>query len=264
MKYHFIYKTVCIITNKYYIGMHSTPNLNDGYIGSGKIIKSSILKYGKSLHSFEILEFVDTLESLVLREKEIVNKDLLKDPLCMNLYIGGTGFTEHSEISKNNISKKLKKPYSEIYGKDEAVNQRKKRSIKTKQYWENLSADKKQQITNKISKSLKTRNFLYPKEIKEYTCPHCNKKGKGNTMYRHHFEKCPIFTGKPRKGHKLSDEQKNKLSISLKGRIYENRRGIPPANKGKKSERIICPYCDTDVAISIKNRNHFDNCKLKI
>ena len=85
MKYHFIYKTVCIITNKYYIGMHSTPNLNDGYIGSGKIIKSSILKYGKSLHSFEILEFVDTLESLVLREKEIVNKDLLKDPLCMNL-----------------------------------------------------------------------------------------------------------------------------------------------------------------------------------
>lgn len=31
-KYHYIYKTTCLITNRYYIGMHSTDNLEDGYI----------------------------------------------------------------------------------------------------------------------------------------------------------------------------------------------------------------------------------------
>ena len=35
-QYHFIYKTTNIITERYYYGMHSTDNLEDGYLGSGK------------------------------------------------------------------------------------------------------------------------------------------------------------------------------------------------------------------------------------
>jgi hypothetical protein len=31
-KYNYIYKTTNILTNEYYIGMHSTNNLNDGYL----------------------------------------------------------------------------------------------------------------------------------------------------------------------------------------------------------------------------------------
>ena len=46
-EYHFIYKTMNLINEKYYIGMHSTDNLNDGYIGSGKRLWHSIRKYGK-------------------------------------------------------------------------------------------------------------------------------------------------------------------------------------------------------------------------
>ena len=57
--YHFIYKTTNLLNGKYYIGMHSTFNLEDGYMGSGKRLKRSLNKYGKENHKVEILEFVD-------------------------------------------------------------------------------------------------------------------------------------------------------------------------------------------------------------
>lgn len=89
--YHYIYKTVCKITNRFYIGMHSTSNLNDGYIGSGKRLWNSINKHGKENHSIEILEWHDSREDLKNREIELITEDLLKDPMCMNLKHGGTG-----------------------------------------------------------------------------------------------------------------------------------------------------------------------------
>lgn len=88
---HYIYKTTCIITNKWYIGMHSSDNINDGYLGSGKILKRSLNKHGKDNHKIEILEFCKTRELLFKKEKEIITSDLLKESLCMNLKIGGAG-----------------------------------------------------------------------------------------------------------------------------------------------------------------------------
>lgn len=89
--YHFIYKTVNLINEKFYIGMHSTSNLEDGYIGSGKRLWYSIKKHGRENFKMEILEFLPDRSSLKLREKEIVNSDLLKEELCMNLAHGGHG-----------------------------------------------------------------------------------------------------------------------------------------------------------------------------
>lgn len=88
---HYIYKTTCNVTGKWYVGMHSTSNLDDGYMGSGKILRHSIRKYGVENHSKEILEFLPTREELVLREIEIVTKELVGDGKCMNLKEGGTG-----------------------------------------------------------------------------------------------------------------------------------------------------------------------------
>ena len=90
-KYHYIYKTVNVINDKYYIGMHSTDNLGDGYIGSGKRLWNSINYHGKDNHVCEILEYCKDRKELVKREEEIVNEQLLSEDLCMNLRVGGQG-----------------------------------------------------------------------------------------------------------------------------------------------------------------------------
>ena len=90
-KYHFIYKTTCTVTGKFYVGMHSTDNIEDGYLGSGKILGYSRNKYGDENHQIERLEFVSSRDELKQREKEIVNEELLKNPLNINLKFGGEG-----------------------------------------------------------------------------------------------------------------------------------------------------------------------------
>ena len=90
-KYHYIYKTVCLINNKFYIGMHSTFNLKDDYLGSGKRLWYSIKKHGRENHKKEILEFLSDRIELKKREKEIIDEDFLKNPLCMNIQTGGEG-----------------------------------------------------------------------------------------------------------------------------------------------------------------------------
>ena len=90
-KYHFIYKTTNLINEKYYVGMHSTDDLNDGYIGSGKYLSRSIKKYGINNFKFEILEFLPNRELLKEREKKLVNENFINNNLCMNLKTGGSG-----------------------------------------------------------------------------------------------------------------------------------------------------------------------------
>lgn len=90
-KHHVIYKTTCLITGKYYIGMHSTDNLNDGYKGSGKYLRHSMNKHGEENHVVEILEHHKSRELLRLREEKIVTLEIIDDPKCMNLRLGGCG-----------------------------------------------------------------------------------------------------------------------------------------------------------------------------
>jgi len=90
-KYHFLYKTTNLKNGKYYLGMHSTSNLDDGYLGSGDRLKRSIRKYGKENFKFEILEFFESREDLSNAEKKLITENDLKDPMCMNLRLGGKG-----------------------------------------------------------------------------------------------------------------------------------------------------------------------------
>lgn len=111
-KYHFIYKTTNLLNSRYYIGMHSTNNLKDGYLGSGKQLRSAIRKYGVENFKVEILEYLPDISSLILREKEIVNKDILKDPNCMNLMIGGKGgFISDEQQLRRSIAGTMRHKY---------------------------------------------------------------------------------------------------------------------------------------------------------
>lgn len=125
-KYHFIYKTTNLITGKFYVGMHSTNKLNDGYLGSGYKLRRSINKHGKENFKIEILEFFSDRSSLVEREKQLVNEELLKDPLCMNLVFGGNG----GFISVEGYKKGAKK-MNELIWKDSSFKERhKQRNLK--------------------------------------------------------------------------------------------------------------------------------------
>lgn len=90
-RFHYIYKTTCLITGRYYIGMHSTDDMNDAYMGSGKRLGYSLRKYGVDNHVRTVLEHCSTREELILREEAIVSSELLNDPMCMNLVRGGKG-----------------------------------------------------------------------------------------------------------------------------------------------------------------------------
>ena len=115
-KYHIIYKTICLINKKYYIGMHSTDNLDDGYMGSGKALKFSIKRYGKENHRVEILEMVQSRELLGEREKAIVTLNKVRDGNCMNLKVGGIGgFMKKGK--KNKKKSTLKKRIVKSRGK---------------------------------------------------------------------------------------------------------------------------------------------------
>lgn len=97
-KHHVIYKTTCLVTSKYYIGMHSTDDLADGYIGSGKRLWQSLRKHGIEQHHCEVLEHLPSREALRVREAELVDSLLLEDKLCMNIALGGHGSWDHVNL----------------------------------------------------------------------------------------------------------------------------------------------------------------------
>lgn len=110
-KHHIVYRTTCTITNRFYIGLHSTDDLADGYVGSGQRLWKSIKKHGKENHVCEILEHLPTREAASNREKELIEKFWKIDPMCLNLGPGGLGVTDRPatrEETRAKLSKVLR------------------------------------------------------------------------------------------------------------------------------------------------------------
>lgn len=195
-KFNFVYKTTCLVTNRYYIGVHSTNNLEDGYLGSGTVLLRSVEKYGKENHNREIIEYFNTRGEAFKLEKKLVNKKLIEDPMCINLVGGGRGISV--------FSKEIKKKISES-NKGKKISKEHRRKISEG----NTGKVRSQEFKDNVSKQWRG------KKRKPFSKEHCKKISESN------------------KGKKISEEAKRKMSESKAGEknsMYKK----PSWNKGKK------------------------------
>jgi hypothetical protein len=93
---HFIYRIHNLINGKEYTGKHSTDDLNDGYYGSGTILKRAIDKYGLENFAIEILCFYNSSEEAYLAEEKIVDEEYVWRDDTYNQKLGGTGSWFHT------------------------------------------------------------------------------------------------------------------------------------------------------------------------
>lgn len=204
--FHFVYKTACTVTGKWYIGLHSTDNIDDGYLGSGMRLTRSVKKYGEAAHSREILFMGATRKEASNKEAELLSEDVRKDPMCMNLGPGGLGATDRPATSEETATKlsKASKGY-----------------VRTKEWYDKIAASRAKTWTTHTPEAReKIRTALTGKTLTE---EHKKKISEGGT------------------GQKRTVETRVNISNALKGKSKvqpafsdEHKENIRKARIGKK------------------------------
>jgi group I intron endonuclease len=175
-----IYKTTNQINGKIYIGQDT--NNDPSYIGSGKIIKEAIKKYGKSNFTKEILEECETVD--LLNEREIYWISVFNSTdreIGYNILNGGLGckgFKQTEEaiakMKENSNSEKFKNIMrSEEVRKKISEGQKKSKLKKalhsSKEYREKMrismtgkpqSSEKRKKISDKLKGVPKTKEHI--------------------------------------------------------------------------------------------------------
>lgn len=93
--YHTVYQTTNLVNGKTYIGAHSTNDPWDSYLGSGKLMRKAITKYGRDAFTKKVLAVFDNPDDMWATEKRIVGNAVVADGSFYNLIPGGrlnTGF----------------------------------------------------------------------------------------------------------------------------------------------------------------------------
>lgn len=106
-KHYLVYKTTNLVNGKIYIGKHETNDINDGYLGSGNLIRRAIKKYGRENFKREILFECSSKEEMDIKEAELVNEEFLKRDDVYNIKLGGDGgfdFINHNNEVKAKAS----------------------------------------------------------------------------------------------------------------------------------------------------------------
>lgn len=119
MKEEKIYNYFYIVNNlkngHFYLGVHSTDKLADGYMGSGLALKKAIKSYGKENFELTPLKFFKTRKELMAYEREVVNDRFLEyyKGICYNLKKGGEGGCE--KRFSDDERKEHKKEYDRVH-----------------------------------------------------------------------------------------------------------------------------------------------------
>jgi len=90
-KYHIVYQTKNTVNGKIYIGCHSTDVIEDGYIGSGLLLKRALDMYGRSNFVRKVLFVFNNPTEMFAKEKELVNEEFVNRQDVYNIMIGGNG-----------------------------------------------------------------------------------------------------------------------------------------------------------------------------
>lgn len=129
------------MTGRYYVGMRSTCKEDDNYMGSGKVLRYSIRKYGVENHTKEILSYHETRELLVEAEILAITADMITDKNCMNIRLGGSGGFTSEEAKKGRLA--TDKILFEKFGDDFRI-------IINQNYHNNMSETEKIAFSNKV------------------------------------------------------------------------------------------------------------------
>ena len=184
--FYTIYKTTNLINGKFYIGKHKTKDLNDDYMGSGKLLKRAIAKYGVDNFHKEILhickdeDHMNLLEAILVVPDPEVNYNLCEGGK------GGFGYINKNELGVLLQEQRRRNP-SIIQKASRLGNQKKlEKSIKDPDWWNG--------VNEKVSISLKKRYETHDSPFKgrSHTKDHKDKmsfimrekmSGKGNSQY---------------------------------------------------------------------------------
>lgn len=110
--FYYLYEIRNNVNGKIYLGVHKTKDINDGYMGSGKVIRYAIEKYGIENFTKVILEQFDSSEKMFAREKEVITEEFLKRNDVYNLRRGGYGGFDYLNDNSEAHSKRAKKGYA--------------------------------------------------------------------------------------------------------------------------------------------------------
>jgi hypothetical protein len=246
-QFHFVYITINLINNKKYVGDHSTTNLNDGYLGSGKLILSAIKKYGKNNFKREILEYCSSKQiAFDAQEKYIMSFNTL-NPYGYNISPKG-GHQCKNGMSIESREKWLSSLKNTLSSKETRLKMSKakkgkpstKKGIKVKEKMvEKYGAeDGIKRYNEYLKKSKKShQNVIQSKETREKR----SKKLKGRKRPKEVCEKI----SKVLQGHTFSKETIEKIKITL------------------KNKKIICEHCNKEIPYRNYYQWHGDKCKFK-
>jgi len=262
---HFIYKTTHT-NGKYYIGRHSTTNLDDGYIGSG-LWPSSIKD--KTTLTREVLEYVDTFERLVELEDQYLLEHYGK-PNCMNMSNKSSGWAVGSANPMNNPTSVAK-----ISGENHWLNKNPmlREKITGDNHWMNKDPERKEDFI-KNNPNLDGRNAKAAMKNGKHNSITNNPSTINALNGTHHWQngKAPNYEGKLNK--KLIEEGRHNFlgPDTNQKRIDEGTHNFvgSAANlkmlaEGKHpSQRKMTCSCGKTVSTSMYKRWHGDNCKMKV